>query len=100
MIRNAQTADLHAAVDHAGLGIAGELELEAEVEILERAGRREEGIFWDLFGRGAASDGAILHAPPFEVALPTGEGAAIEERGSGSGVERRDGKQGKNKNTE
>ena len=70
---------MDAAVDQAGVGDAGEFEAEAEIEILERAGGREEVVVRDLLGERAAGEGAVLDAPPGLVAFPAGEGAAVEE---------------------
>ena len=84
VVGHAQAADLHSAIDQAGRGVAGEFELQAEIEVLKRARRCEEVVVRDFFGGGAAGERAVLHAPPFRVAFPAGEGAAVEE-GGGSG---------------
>ena len=79
-VRDAHAADLHAAVDEAR---AGQAQLEAKVEVLIGLLGREEEVLRDLRRKRTAADLAVLDAPPGGVALPAGEGLAIEDRDRG-----------------
>ena len=79
-VRDTHAAHLDAAVDETR---AGEAELHAKVEILVGLLGREEEVLRDLDRRGTAADLAVLDAPPSGVALPAGEGLAIEDRDGG-----------------
>ena len=64
-LRHAQAAELHAAVDETDLGVAGEFDFQAKLEILKRARGREKLVLRNLCGGRPAGDGAVLDAPPF-----------------------------------
>ena len=54
--------------------------MKAQDEVRVVRGRAEEVILLDGLGERPAGEAAILHAPKFRIAFPTGERASIEDR--------------------
>ena len=78
-------ADLNAAIQHARLRIAADLDLELQLEVLIRLLRADEVVLLDLLRRGAAGDDAVLDTPHRGIKVPAIERFAVEE-GYGLGV--------------
>ena len=76
---HAQAANLDAAVEHAGLGIAADLDLELQLKVLIALLGADEVVLLDLLRGGASGDHAILHAPDFGIVVPAFEGLAIKD---------------------
>ena len=84
--RDSDAADLDAAVEHTGGGIAAALDLDLELEVLETLLGADEIVVGDLLGGRAAGDGAVLDAPHLGIVIPAVEGFAVEEGNEAVGL--------------